>query len=70
MSKVESKTGTLSFEDKLESSKKILEKLMDPEITLEESVKAYDAGMKELQGAQKLLEEAELKIQTIKQNQA
>ena len=59
----------LSFEEKLENSKKILEKLMDPEVTLEESVKAYDEGMKELQSAQKLLEDAELKIQTIKQNQ-
>jgi len=60
----------MSFEEKLESSKKILEKLMDPEITLEESVKAYDEGMQELQSAQKLLEDAELKIQTIKQNRS
>lgn len=59
----------LSFESRLENSKKILEKLMDPEITLEASVKAYDEGMKELRDAQKLLEEAQLKIQTIKQNQ-
>jgi len=58
----------ISFETKLDNSKKILEKLMDPEITLEESVKAYDEGMKELRDAQKLLEEAELKITTIKQN--
>jgi len=58
----------IDFETKLENAKKILERLMDPEITLEESVKAYDSGMKELHSAQKLLEEAELKIQTIKQN--
>jgi exodeoxyribonuclease VII small subunit len=58
----------MSFESKLEKSKEILDKLMDPEITLEESVKAYDKGMKELQAAQKLLEDAELKIETIKQN--
>ena len=61
---------SVSFESKLEKSKKILEKLMDPEITLEESVKAYDEGMQELQSAQKLLEDAELKIQTIKQNRS
>jgi len=59
----------LSFESRLENSKKILEKLMDPEITLEASVKAYDEGTQELRDAQKLLEEAQLKIQTIKQNQ-
>lgn len=54
------------FETKLQNSKKILETLMNPEITLENSVKAYEEGMKELQEAQKMLETAELKIQEIK----
>ena len=54
------------FETKLESSKKILETLMNPEITLEESVKAYEKGMKELNEAQKMLEDAQIKIQKIK----
>ncbi|MDD2357332.1 MAG: exodeoxyribonuclease VII small subunit [Thiovulaceae bacterium] len=54
------------FETKLDNSKKILETLMNPEITLEESVKAYESGMKELQEAQKLLETAQIKIQEIK----
>jgi exodeoxyribonuclease VII small subunit len=54
------------FEDKLENAKKTLEKLMNPEITLEESVKAYEAGMKELNDAQKMLEDAVIKIQEIK----
>ena len=54
------------FESKLESSKKILETLMNPEITLQESVKAYEKGMKELQDAQKILEDAQLKINEIK----
>lgn len=57
------------FETKLENSKKILESLMNPEITLEESVKAYESGMKELQEAQKILENAQLKIQEIKAKQ-
>lgn len=57
---------TLNFEQKLESAKKTLEKLMNPEITLEDSVKEYEAGMKELQEAQKILEEAQIKIQEIK----
>jgi len=55
-----------NFEDKLEKSKKILESLMNPEITLENSVKAYQNGMKELQEAQKILEDATIKIQEIK----
>jgi len=54
------------FEDKLENAKKTLEKLMNPEITLEESVKSYEAGMKELNDAQKMLEDAVIKIQEIK----
>lgn len=50
----------LSFEDKIKKSKEILDKLMDPEITLENSVKFYKEGLKELQEAQKLLEEAKI----------
>jgi len=57
-----------NFETKLENAKAILEKLMNPEITLQESVKAYEQGMKELSDAQKMLEEAQLKIQEIKGN--
>ncbi|HIP14253.1 MAG TPA: exodeoxyribonuclease VII small subunit [Sulfurimonas autotrophica] len=57
------------FETKLQSAKEILETLMNPEITLQESVKAYEKGMKELSDAQKMLEEAKLKIQNIKTEQ-
>ncbi|MDH4943536.1 exodeoxyribonuclease VII small subunit [Sulfurimonas sp. C5] len=60
------KEETTNFELKLENAKKMLEKLMNPEITLEDSVKEYEAGMKELQEAQKILEEAQIKIQEIK----
>ncbi len=57
---------SLGFEERLEKSKKILETLMSPDITLEKSVKAYESGIKELNEAQKLLEEAQIKIQEIK----
>lgn len=56
------------FESKLESAKEILETLMNPEITLQESVKAYEKGMGELNKAQKMLEDAQIKIQEIKSN--
>ena len=59
----------LSFEQKIENAKKILEKLMNPEITLAESVKAYEEGIKELNEATKMLENAKLKINEIKQTQ-
>jgi len=54
------------FETKLQSAKEILETLMNPEITLETSVKAYEKGMKELSEAQKMLEDAQIKIQNLK----
>ncbi len=57
------------FETKLDNAKKILETLMNPEITLENSVKAYEKGMRELTEAQKILEDAQIKIQKIKTGQ-
>ena len=63
---------TDTFEEKLEQSKKILEKLMEPEMTLEESVKLYGEGMEMIREAQKMLEEARLKVEIIekKMNQS
>jgi exodeoxyribonuclease VII small subunit len=54
------------FEKKLQSAKKTLETLMNPEITLQNSVKAYEKGMNELADAQKILEDAQIKINEIK----
>jgi exodeoxyribonuclease VII small subunit len=56
-----------TFEEKLEHSKELLEKLMNPEITLEESVKLYEEGLKNIKEAQKLIEEAKTKITVIEQ---
>ncbi len=57
---------TEDFEVRLEKAKVILEKLMNPEITLSDSVKAYEEGMNELQEAQKMLENAQLQIEQIR----
>jgi len=57
-----------NFEIKLENSKKILETLINPETTLQNSVKAYEDGMKQLNDAQKILEDAKIKINKIKNN--
>jgi len=54
---------TTSFETKIEEAKKLLDKLIDPEITLQDSVKVYKDGIKELEDAQKLLDEAKLEFQ-------
>lgn len=55
-----------SFETKITNAKEILEKLMDPALPMNESVKAYEAGMNELKMAEKMLEQAQMQIQIIK----
>ena len=61
-------TENTAFETKLDSAKEILETLMNPEITLQDSVKAYEKGMGELSKAQKILEDAVIKINELKGN--
>ena len=56
-----------SFEAKLSNAKTILEKLMDPALPMNESVKAYESGMNELKIAEKMLEQAQLQVKIIKQ---
>ncbi|MCB4748409.1 MAG: exodeoxyribonuclease VII small subunit [Sulfurovum sp.] len=58
---------TETFEEKLEYSKRVLEKLMDPEITLEESIKLYEEGLQGIKEAQKMIEEAKIKVSVIDQ---
>jgi exodeoxyribonuclease VII small subunit len=57
-----------TFEEKLAYSKELLEKLMDQDITLEESVKLYEEGLKNIKEAQRLIENAQLKIKTIEKD--
>ncbi|WP_457597415.1 exodeoxyribonuclease VII small subunit [Hydrogenimonas sp.] len=56
---------TNDFEGKIEAAKRIMEKLMDPEIPLEESVKLYKEGMALLKEAGEMLEKAKLEVETI-----
>ena len=55
---------TLNFEEKIVKAKEILEKLTKNDITLSDSLKLYNEGLKELEVAQKLLEEAKLVFTT------
>lgn len=50
----------INFEEKIVKAKEILEKLTKSDITLSDSLKLYNEGLKELEVAQKLLEEAKL----------
>ena len=53
------------FEDKIVEAQKLLEELINPEITLSKSVEVYKAGMKELEEAHKLLETAKLEFKEL-----
>ena len=55
-----------TFEEKLANAKSILEKLMDPSLPMDESIKAYQAGLQELKDAEAMIEKAELQLQIIK----
>ncbi len=57
-----------SFEEKIANAKSIIEKLMKQDISLEESVKLYEEGIKSIQEAGTILEEAKAKIKIIEQN--
>lgn len=59
-------TTTNEFETRLERSKEILELLMNPQITMSESVAAYEEGMRLLREAQEMLEQAQLQVEEIK----
>ena len=49
-----------SFEEKIELAKKILENLSNPELSLDKGVEYYKNGIKLLNEAGKILEEAKL----------
>ena len=56
------------FEDKIIEAKQLLEKLSNPQITLSDSIEVYKTGIKELEEAQKLLDEAKLIFTTQEKN--
>jgi exodeoxyribonuclease VII small subunit len=53
-----------NFEEKIFKAKELLEKLSNPQITLSDSIQVYKTGVKELEDAQKLLDEAKLMFST------
>ncbi len=54
----------INFEEKIIKAKELLEKLSNPQITLSDSIKVYKTGVKELEDAQELLDEAKLIFST------
>jgi len=60
----------INFEDKILKAKEILEKLSNPQIPLSDSIKLYKDGIKELENAQKLLDEAKLIFTTMNKEES
>ena len=65
MSDIENK---INFEDKIVDAKDLLDKLLDPNITLSNSVTIYKDGIQKLTQAQKLLDEAKLDFEELNIN--
>ncbi len=57
----------MSFEKKLEDSKKVLEELANPEISLADGMKKYKEGLKLLKDATKMIEDAKLEYTTLQE---
>lgn len=52
-----------TFESELDGAKELLKELSNPEMTLAKSVEVYKEGIKKLESAAKMLEEAKLQVQ-------
>ena len=55
----------VSFEENIKNAQELLDKLINPEITLSQSVAVYKEGLAQLEKAGKLLEQAKLEFQEI-----
>ena len=62
------KKDTLNFEVSLQKLEKIIEKLEDGDISLEESVKSFEQGIGLVKECQKQLSQAELKVKKLLDN--
>ncbi len=66
MSDIKQKT----FEEHLKLSKEYIDKLLDSEVTLEESIELYKKALNTIDLAQKMLEDAKLKVEEINKKQS
>ena len=62
------KKDTVNFEVSLQKLKKIIEKLEDGDISLEESVRSFEEGIGLVKECQKQLSQAELKVKKLLDN--
>ena len=60
----------VSFEQKIEKAKELLKELSNPEIPLTKSVEIYKTGLKELEEASKMLENAKIEFEMLSKPQS
>ena len=65
---IKSSQEAKGFEENIKNAQELLEKLINPEITLSQSVSVYKEGLKELEMAQKLLDDVKLEFQELSQS--
>ncbi|MCK9161420.1 MAG: exonuclease VII small subunit [Arcobacter butzleri] len=56
---------SVSFEQKIEKAKVLLQELTNPELPLTKGVEIYKMGLKELQEASNMLEKAKLEFEVL-----
>ncbi len=54
------KQEDINFEDKITKAKELLEKLSNPQITINESLKLYNDGLKELELSSKVIRRSKI----------
>ena len=62
------KVEEISFEMRIAKAQERLNELMKSDISLEKSLEAYESGMREIEAAQKMLQEATLKVEGVKKS--
>ncbi len=60
-----SENKDINFEEKINCAKELLEKLANQDITLSESMSIYKDGIKQIEEAQKLLDDAKLQFEEL-----
>jgi len=59
------KNSDINFEEKINKTKDILEKLSQKDLPLNDSLKLYKDGLKEIEEATKILENAKIEFKTL-----
>ena len=65
MADAEKNTDELSFEETLEELENLVQRMESGDLGLEDSLKAFERGIKLTRACQDALKEAELKVQTL-----